>query len=80
MAIDPGAWRTRLDETRVFASPGSRRRFLVHLLVAGAVLVVVAVLAGRHLGFLADRARARTFVRQFGVWSPLVLIGLQASR
>lgn len=69
--------RTRLDETRVFASAESRRRFLIHLALVAVVLVGVVVLVERHLAFLMSPEELQTFVRDFGVWSPVVLVLLQ---
>lgn len=70
--------RGRLADAQVFASARSRRRFAVHLLVAVVVVVAVTVLARRHLGFLTNPADGRSFIRQYGVLAPVVLVVLQA--
>jgi len=63
---------------RIFASREQRRRFLLHLVVA-AVAVAVASLAVRpYLALLTDADALRTFIGQYGLWAPLVLVALQA--
>jgi uncharacterized membrane protein YdjX (TVP38/TMEM64 family) len=64
--------------TQVFASPGSRRRFLLHLLVAAIVIGGLTLFAQRNLQFLTNAREIRAFVQGFGVWAPLVLVVLQA--
>ena len=73
-----GRLRTRFDELQVFASARSRRRFLRHLLVAVVALIAGVALVQQHLAFLSDAAAARAFIGQYGVWSPVVLVVLQA--
>ncbi|MFC6942526.1 TVP38/TMEM64 family protein [Salinirubellus sp. GCM10025818] len=70
--------RARLENTRVFASSRSRRRFFVHLLALGLAFVVVTVLVQRHFGFLTDAQALREFIRGYGILAPGVLIVLQA--
>lgn len=65
---------------RVFKSPRARRRFLVHLLVAAAIVAGLLVLARRELAFLFSASEARAFVASFGLWAPVVLIVLQAAQ
>jgi uncharacterized membrane protein YdjX (TVP38/TMEM64 family) len=72
--------RTRLRNVRIFVSPQSRRRFLLHLLVLGVVFVVATVLVRRHFEFLTDVRALREFIRGYGVLAPLVLIALQAAQ
>lgn len=72
--------RARLADVRVFASPERRRRVAVHALLALAVLVGATLLARRHLGFLSDPEALRAFVRGYGGWAPVVMIGLQAAQ
>ncbi len=70
--------RARLENTRVFASSRSRRRFLVHLLALGLAVVVVTVLIQRHFAFLTDAQALREYIRGYGILAPVVLIVLQA--
>lgn len=70
--------RARITKLRVFASTQSRRRFVLHLVVASVTLVAVAILMQRHLGFLTNAEELRAFIRQYGVFSPVVLMALQA--
>lgn len=70
--------RARLGETRVFASARSRRRFVVHTVVVAVALVAATLVVRRHLAFLTDTAALRSFVRGYGVWSPVVFVCLQA--
>ncbi|MFB6354191.1 MAG: TVP38/TMEM64 family protein [Halobacteriales archaeon] len=65
---------------RVFESARARRRFVVHVLVAGGLLAVLAVAFRRELGFLFDAQRARAFVDGFGGWAPAVFVVLQAAQ
>ncbi|MEF8812492.1 MAG: TVP38/TMEM64 family protein [Halovenus sp.] len=51
---------------------------MLHLIVASIALVAVAIFMDRHLGFLTDTEELRAFIRQYGVFSPIVLIALQA--
>lgn len=69
--------RTRIGEVRVFASVRSRRRFVIHLLVAVVVLVAVTLVVRPHLAFLTDADALRAFIRQYGFWAPAVLVILQ---
>jgi len=66
------------DRSRLFVSPQARRRAVVHVLVLSLLFVGTAVLLRRHVAFLTDADAARAYVRSFGVWAPLALIGLQA--
>lgn len=63
---------------RVFATARSRRRFLLHVAVALAALVGLAVLGRRHLSLLTDAGALRALIRGYGVWGPIVLVVLQA--
>jgi uncharacterized membrane protein YdjX (TVP38/TMEM64 family) len=78
MVPDLGRVRARLADVQVFRSARSRRRFLVHLLAAAVALVGATIAFRRHLTFLTDAAALRAFIRQYGVWSPVVLVALQA--
>ena len=62
---------------KVFASKRARRRAIVHLLVAGLVLVAATVLVRDRLWIVTDVAALRAFVAGFGVLAPVVLILLQ---
>jgi uncharacterized membrane protein YdjX (TVP38/TMEM64 family) len=73
-------WRTHLDQFRVFQSARSRRRFLVHLLVAAVLFVALLLVVRRYLSVLTSGAELRAFVRGFGVFAPLVLVGLQTAQ
>lgn len=70
--------RIWLENTRVFASARSRRRFIVHLLVLGLAFVVVSSLVHQYVAFLTDAQAVRTFIQGYGVLAPGVLIMLQA--
>jgi uncharacterized membrane protein YdjX (TVP38/TMEM64 family) len=70
--------RASVQDTQVFASPDSRRRFLFHLLAAVAVLGAVTLLAHRHLRFLTSARELRTLIRGYGFWAPVALVVLQA--
>lgn len=69
---------TATPGVRVFESARARRRFVVHVLTAGVALGLLLVVFRRQLAFLFDVRQARAFVDGFGVWAPVVLIGLQA--
>jgi uncharacterized membrane protein YdjX (TVP38/TMEM64 family) len=71
---------SRLREVRVFASTEDRRRFLLHLAVVAVVLAGTAILFRRHVALLTDAAALRAFIRGYGVWAPIVLIGLQTAQ
>ncbi|MGQ4556316.1 VTT domain-containing protein [Halobellus sp. GM3] len=72
-----GPLRSRLGETQLFASAADRRRFLLHSTVAVVAVAVGVVLLRRRLAFLTSASELREFIRGYGVWAPLVLIGLQ---
>lgn len=72
--------RRRFDIERVFQSDRSRRRFLVHVLVATVILLVAYVIARPYLSFLSDPQSVREFVKGFGLLGPLAIIGLQAGQ
>lgn len=69
--------RLWLENTRVFASTRSKRRFFVHLLALGLAFVVVTVLVHRHFEFLTDVQDLREFIRGYGILAPVVLVVLQ---
>ena len=75
---DPERPRTRLEGAIVFASPQSRRRFVLHLAVIVVAMVAVTILLRRQLPFLTNSVELRAFVQSFGIWSPVVLVVLQA--
>jgi uncharacterized membrane protein YdjX (TVP38/TMEM64 family) len=70
--------RNRLGIRQVFSSPESKRRFVVHLLLLGVVLVVATLLVRRHFAFVTDPQALREFIRGYGIWAPVVLVVLQA--
>jgi uncharacterized membrane protein YdjX (TVP38/TMEM64 family) len=72
--------RARLGAVRVFASPQTRRRVLVHAAVAVAGLLVATTLVRPHLSLLTDATALQAFVDRFGPWAPLVVIALQAAQ
>jgi uncharacterized membrane protein YdjX (TVP38/TMEM64 family) len=78
MDVDLDRLRVRLENTRVFASSRSKRRFFLHLIALVLAVAVVAVLVHRHFGFLTDVQALREFVRGYGVLAPGVLVVLQA--
>lgn len=73
-----GRLRARLAGGRVFDSARKRRRALIHAAVVAFLLAGATVLLRRQLGVLTDGQALRAFVAQYGVWAPLVLVGLQA--
>ncbi|MFB6091463.1 MAG: TVP38/TMEM64 family protein [Haloquadratum sp.] len=73
-------WRERLGSVRLFASPESRRRFVVHLVVAAALLTAGGIAVRPHLAFLTDAAALRAFIRGYGFWAPVVFVVLQAAQ
>jgi uncharacterized membrane protein YdjX (TVP38/TMEM64 family) len=73
-----GRLRAGVRDTQVFASGASRRRFVLHLLVATVVVGGLTLLAHRNLQFLTNTRELRAFVLGFGVWAPLALVVLQA--
>lgn len=70
--------RTWIQETKIFESPQSKRRFILHLLGLVLVFVIATVLVHRYFAFLTDADALRTFIRGYGVLAPLVLVVLQA--
>lgn len=72
--------RDRLAAARLFASPRARRRFLLHALLALAVLAAATLLLRRTLGSLSDPEAVRRLVRSFGVWGPVAVVVLQAAQ
>jgi len=72
--------RAGVRDTQVFATADSRRRFLLHLLVALVVVGALTLIAGRNLRFLTNPQELRAFIRGYGFWSPLVLVVLQAAQ
>jgi uncharacterized membrane protein YdjX (TVP38/TMEM64 family) len=69
--------QTWLENTRIFASSRSRRRFIVHLCMLVLAFVVATVLIRRHAAFLTDTQALRELIRGYGIWAPVVLILLQ---
>jgi uncharacterized membrane protein YdjX (TVP38/TMEM64 family) len=78
MDTDLDRLRTRLENTQIFVSSRSRRRFFVHLLALVLAFVVVTVLVHRYFGFLTDSQALREFIRGYGILAPGVLVVLQA--
>lgn len=70
--------RARVAGGRVFDSARKRRRALVYVAIALLLLAGATVFFRRQLAFLTDGPALRAFVTQYGVWAPLVLVGLQA--
>lgn len=64
----------------LFRSTTARRRFLVHVATAAVVISVAVFLLRREIAFLFDPVEARSFVADFGIFAPIVLIGLQAAQ
>jgi len=71
-------FRSRTGPTQLFASPGRRRQFFVHLALATLVVALLSLIFGRYLAFLADASAVRAFLVQYGPWAPLVFVALQA--
>jgi uncharacterized membrane protein YdjX (TVP38/TMEM64 family) len=69
--------RARLENTRVFASSRSRRRFFVHLLALVLAFVVMTALVQRHFEFLTDAQALRELIQGYGILAPVVLVVLQ---
>lgn len=70
----------RFEIGRVFQSDRSRRRFLVHAVVATALLTIASLLARPYLSFLSDAQALREFVSGFGILGPVAIIVLQAGQ
>ncbi|WP_267643358.1 TVP38/TMEM64 family protein [Haloarchaeobius amylolyticus] len=70
--------RSRLGDTKVFSSPRSRRRFLLHALVVAVLFVAATILVQRYLSFLTEPEALREFIRGYGILAPVVLVLLQA--
>jgi len=70
--------RATVRDTQLFASPRSRRRFLLHLLVAVVLVGALTLVVHRNLQFLTNPRELRAFIRGYGFWSPVVLVVLQA--
>lgn len=71
-----GLWN-RFRGERIFTTPGARRRFLVHVIVASAIGLVVLALVWPQLQWLGDVANLRAYVAGFGPLAPAALIGIQ---
>lgn len=80
MTPGPARLRTRLEETQLFASARSRRRFVLHAVTLVLVFVVASVLVRRHMEFLIDAQSLRSYIMAFGPLAPLALIVLQAAQ
>jgi uncharacterized membrane protein YdjX (TVP38/TMEM64 family) len=72
--------RSRVAGLQLFESPAHRRRFLLHAAIAAVVVVVIIVLIRRQLTVLTDRRALRSFVEQYGEWTPVVFIAIQATQ
>lgn len=72
--------RTAIADLQLFASPADRRRFVVHLIVVALAFVGLSVLVRNHLSVLTDPAATRQLIREFGIWGPIVLVGLQTAQ
>ena len=70
--------RTWLTKTRVFASPQSKRRFLIHIFVLGFVFAIATIFIHRQFSFLTDAQALREFIRGYGILAPGALIMFQA--
>ncbi|MFP4591549.1 MAG: TVP38/TMEM64 family protein [Halobacteriales archaeon] len=69
-----------IEDTRFFTTPGSRRRFLVHVVVATSIGIVALAVAWPRLRWLGDVDNVRSYVASYGAFAPAVLVFLQAAQ
>jgi uncharacterized membrane protein YdjX (TVP38/TMEM64 family) len=63
---------------KLFSSRADRRRGIAAAVGVAVLAVGLYVLVSRHAGFLTDAEALRTWLDQFGVFAPVVFIGIQA--
>jgi uncharacterized membrane protein YdjX (TVP38/TMEM64 family) len=63
---------------KLFSSRADRRRGIAAVLGVAVLAVGLYVLVSRYAGFLTDAEALRTWLDQFGVFAPIVFIGIQA--
>jgi uncharacterized membrane protein YdjX (TVP38/TMEM64 family) len=63
---------------KLFSSRADRRRGIAAAVGVAVLAVGLYVLVSRYAGFLTDAEALRTWLDQFGVFAPIVFIGLQA--
>ena len=62
---------------QIFVSRRDRRNALLWLLAIVLALVITYVAVQRYAPFLTDPAALRAWIDQYGVWAPIVFIGVQ---
>ena len=63
---------------KLFSSRADRRRGIAAVVGVAVLAVGLYVLVSRYAGFLTDAEALRTWLDQFGVFAPIVFIGIQA--
>jgi uncharacterized membrane protein YdjX (TVP38/TMEM64 family) len=63
---------------KLFSSRADRRRGIAAAVGVAVLAVGLYVLVSRYAGFLTDAEALRTWLDQFGVFAPIVFIGIQA--
>ena len=63
---------------KLFSSRADRRRGIAAAVGVAVLAVGLYVLVSRYAGFLTDAEALRTWLDQFGIFAPIVFIGIQA--
>ena len=63
---------------KLFSSRADRRRGIAAAVGVAVLAVGLYVLVSRYAGFLTDADALRTWLDQFGIFAPIVFIGIQA--
>jgi len=63
---------------KIFSSRADRRRGIAAAVGVAVLAVGLYVLVSRYAGFLTNAEALRTWLDQFGIFAPIVFIGLQA--
>ncbi|RLM63758.1 TVP38/TMEM64 family protein [Halorubrum sp. Atlit-26R] len=63
---------------RLFSSRADRRRGIAAVVGVAVLAVGLYVLVSRYAGFITDAEALRTWLDQFGIFAPIVFIGIQA--
>ena len=63
---------------RVFSSRADRRRGIAAAVGVAVLAVGLYVLVSRYAGFITNAEALRTWLDQFGIFAPIVFIGIQA--
>ncbi|QUO48963.1 MULTISPECIES: TVP38/TMEM64 family protein [Halorubrum] len=63
---------------KLFSSRADRRRGIAAVVGVAVLAVGLYVLVSRYAGFITDAEALRTWLDQFGIFAPIVFIGIQA--